>query len=153
MNDLLEHLERWGRRGGTVAVVLCLVAVLVAAGLVWISAQPLPDGVERGRWGIAGLRFGAALLCAVALPSGLVGVRLLTQQHYPPAHEVFPPQTVEAITEQLAQRHEPLCVCSRCRVVVPAAFSTGSCPVCASSVEYHEVHSDEDASMVLAAMS
>lgn len=152
MNDLLERLEGWGRPGGSVAVGLCLVALGIAAALVWTSLAPLPGGGGRGQWSVAGLRFGAALLCALALPSGIVGVRLLTQQHYPPAHEVFPPQSVESIAHQLAERSEPLCVCSRCRVIVPAAFSTGSCPVCSSSVEYHEVDSDEDASMVLAAM-
>ena len=46
-----------------------------------------------------------------------------------------------------------MCACTRCRVVIEAVYSTGSCPVCASSVQYYEIDSDEDAEMVVLAMA
>ena len=92
-------------------------------------------------------------LHGVVIPTSVVGLRLLTQRVYPPASEVFPPMSPDDIARVLRESDEVQCVCVRCRVMVPAAFSTGSCPVCASAVEYHEVDNEEDAKLVLAAMS
>ncbi|MBX2799386.1 MAG: hypothetical protein KTR31_17050 [Myxococcales bacterium] len=164
MNELLERLEAMGRPGGLLALGVAFLAAAAGAGLFWLTLDPAL-GVEEAqriaeggsgmstRWRTRGLRFSALLTFAMALPSAFLGVRLLTQRHYPRADEVFPPMDVGAIADALSQRTEDLCVCTRCRVMVPAAFSTGACPVCASAVEYHEVQSDEDAQMVLAAMS
>ncbi len=151
MNDLLERLEAMGRTGGAIAVAIAVVAFALATGLLVLSFSDA-DG-EQARWTRGGVRFAAFLLFALALPTAFVGVRLLTQTHYPPATDVFPPMTVDQIVKALAERQGDVCVCSRCRVIVPAEFSTGSCPVCASSVEYHEVHTDEDAKMVIATIS
>ncbi len=162
MNELLEPLERMGPRGGLIMVGLAAVALLVAGLVFAMSMDALGLGLvsdaagrspEQARWLQGGLRFAASMAFVVSLPLAFVGVRLLTQRQYPSASEVFPPLSVNEITEALAAREGDQCVCTRCRVMVPADFSTGSCPVCASSVEYHEVCTDEDARMVLAALS
>ena len=61
--------------------------------------------------------------------------------------------TVAEFVEFVQSRHGEICVCTHCRVQVPTEFSTGSCPVCGSSVEYHEVRNEEDAKMVISAVS
>jgi hypothetical protein len=83
----------------------------------------------------------------------MVGVRLLTRTHYPSAAEIFPPMSVEEFIATVQERCGEISVCTHCRVQVPTEFSTGSCPVCGSSVEYFEVRDEEDAKMVIAAVS
>lgn len=145
VNGLLDRLERMGRQGGVVAVALALALVPVAAGLGWLS-------VDADGWASFGLGLPAALAGVMVMVLGFWGVRLLTMRHYPSASEVFPPLDREAFTEAVRQRDEPVCACTRCRVVLVAAFSTGACPVCASSVDYYEISSEEDAEMVVMAL-
>jgi len=151
VNDLIERLEAMGRTGGVIALSAGVAVLLAAVALLVVSL--ISGEGEQGRWTMGGVRFAAFLLVAVALPVLFVGARLLTQTHYPHASEVFPSLSIEELVRTLAEREGDVCVCSRCRLVVPAEFSTGSCPVCASSVEYHEVHTDEDAKMVIATIS
>lgn len=145
MNALIERLEAMGRQGGAVALGLAGVLVAVGGVLVWASV-----GAEG--WWLYGYRFPAAILGAFALALVFVGVRLLTQRHYPSAAEVFPPLAKADFTAAVRERPHAVCACARCRVVLDAAFSTGSCPVCASSVDYYEVNTDEDAEMVILAL-
>jgi len=145
VEGLLDRLERMGRKGGWVALGLALALLPVVLGLGWLSAAA--EG-----WSSFGLGFPGALLGAVVLVLTFFGVRLLTQRHYPSAAEVFPPLEREAFARAVRDRDEPVCACTRCRVVLVAAFSTGSCPVCASSVDYYEVDSAEDADMVVMAL-
>jgi hypothetical protein len=145
MDALLTRLEAMGRSGGWVALGLAAASVPVVVGLGWAASEA--DG-----WSAFGLGFPAALLAAAAMVLAFVGTRLLTQRHYPSAAEVFPPLPREAFATAVQERDEPVCACTRCRVVLSAAFSTGSCPVCASSVDYYEVTSDEDAEMVVMAL-
>jgi len=146
MNGLIERLEAMGRTGGGVALGL-------AGGLVLVAVVLAVASIGAEGWWLFGYRFPAAVLGAFALALSFVGVRLLTQRHYPSAAEVFPPLAPEAFALAVRQRDEPVCACSKCRVVLVAAFSTGACPVCASSVDYYEVSSDDDAEMVILASS
>jgi hypothetical protein len=80
--------------------------------------------------------------------------RLLSAfSRYPSASETFPPLHEDAFQDAVRVRERPICACVRCRVVVPSSFSTGACPVCASSVDYYDVGSDADAEMALAALA
>jgi len=146
MNALIERLEAMGRTGGAAALGLSGALVAVAGTLAWLSV-----GAEG--WWLYGYRFPAAILAAFAMAITFVGVRLLTQRHYPSAAEVFPPLSPDRFAVAVRERDEPVCACARCRVVLSAAFSTGACPVCTSSVDYYEVDSDDDAEMVILAAS
>lgn len=146
MNDLIERIEAMGRQGGMLSLAVAAVSIVAGSVLAYLALY----GVE-GLWFPGILGFGAALLIAGAMVFGLLGLRLLTQRHYPSAAEVFPPLPPEAFKRAVRERDEALCACTRCRVVIVATFSTGSCPVCTSSVDYYEVDSDEDAEMVVLA--
>jgi len=146
MNELIDHLQGMGRRGGFVALSIaagCLPASLV---LAWLGLA-----VMDGRWlpGLVG--FAAALLAVGTMVFGLLGLKLLTQRHYPSAAEIFPPLPPAEFETAVRQREGTVCACTRCRIVIDATFSTGSCPVCTSSVDYYEIDSDEDAEMVILA--
>ena len=146
MNDLIERLEAMGRRGGLIALGLALGSVLLAAALVAVSFA------ISGRWTLGAFRFAAVLVTAGGFVLGMIGLRLLTQRHYPSAAEVFPPLSPTGFRDAVFRRDEPVCACTRCRVVIASAFSTGACPVCSSSVDYYEVDSDDDAEMVVLAI-
>lgn len=145
VNVLLDRLEHMGRQGGMIALGAAAVLVPLSAALGWFA-------VEADGWSSFGLGLPGALAGVMAMVLGFWGVRLLTQRHYPSASEVFPPMEREAFTTAVRTAEEPVCACTRCRVVLDAAFSTGACPVCASSVDYYEVTSDEDAEMVVMAL-
>ena len=157
MNDLLEQLESWGKPGGyallSVAGMALLLGVVLFLVDVPLESMTALSAEESGEWVVNFRRLAVVALIAFALPTAMTGVRLLTQRRYPPADEVFPPMAREDLERALRERTEVQCVCARCRVMIPAAFSTGSCPVCASSVEYHEVSTDEDAELVIAALN
>ncbi len=151
MTDLLEKLEVMGRRGGAIAAFLGVVVLGVAIGLgVWTAVA---DPGQFGRWGTGSIRFLALLLGAVAVVYAMVGVRLLTRNEYPAPDELFPALPLPEFVDVVRNHGGGICVCTRCRVQVPPTFSTGSCPVCASTVDYFEVRSDEDAQMVVSAVS
>lgn len=152
MTELIEWLEARGRRGGALALLGCLAAAAVAGlilGWSWLGVDP----EATSRWLLGGARFVAVLLGGAAMTLGVLGARLLTQKEYPSPAEVFPPLPVAELVVALQSRSEDVCVCLRCRVVLPSTFSTGACPVCASSVEYHEISDDEDVRIVIAALT
>lgn len=164
MDDLLGSLEGLGRAGGVLALLLCALLVAAGAGMVWIAFAG-PQGMElpypfvvqddgqlttTSTWFLVASAFGAIVL---SMPLGFTGAQLLQRSRYPSASEVFPPMTVPQIQQALERATEIHYVCTRCRVMVPAEFSTGGCPVCASGQDYHPVESDEDARIVIAAMS
>lgn len=146
MNDLIDRLQAMGRRGGWVALGIATGCLPAGAILTWVALYVLD-----GQWLPAGVGFGASLLLVGGMVFGLVGIRLLTQRHYPSAAELFPPLAPRDFEAALRGRPSPVCACAKCRVVLDAAFSTGACPVCASSVDYYEVANDEDADMVILA--
>jgi hypothetical protein len=148
MNELIDRLQGMGRQGGFVALGIAGACLPTSLALTWLGLS-----VFEGRWlpGIAG--FGAAMLLVGTMVFGLLGLRLLTQRHYPSAAEIFPPLPPAEFEAALREREGPVCACARCKVVLDATFSTGACPVCTSSVDYYEVDSDEDADMVLLASS
>ena len=146
MFGLFERIEAMGPRGGWLGVGVAAALLLVAALAVWGSF------VVDGRWWVAIYRLTAGVLGTVAMAVAMVGVRQLTQRHYPPPEEVFPPLAPEAFRAAVTVRAAPIFACTRCRVIIEATWDTGSCPVCASSVDYYSVTSDDDAAMVLLAM-
>ncbi len=147
MTDWWQRLEERGRVGGWIGV-LASVALIGVAVALWV--YPMTAG--WGRWMAVGPRFVAAMVLAVGLPGLFGSLRLLLAPIYPSASSVFPSLSEEELVEAIRNRHEDICVCTRCRVIVPADFSTGSCPVCASAVDYQDVCSDEDADLAIAAL-
>jgi uncharacterized paraquat-inducible protein A len=145
MNTLLERLESMGARGGALAIGLAIAAALLAVGLGALS-------FTLTGWVTMPLRLVAALLLPLAGVFALIGARAVSAPTYPSAAETFPPLDATAFRDALTRRDEPVCACTRCRVVLSAAFSTGSCPVCNSGVDFYEVNTDEDAQMVLLAI-
>ena len=167
MNDLLERLEGMGQTCGFLALALSAALLAATFGLAWAStdgfttyeallSNPEPDAIEgtlNAYWRYRAFAFGAAFTLVMALGPLFVGLQLVTQTNYPSAAETFPPLPVPEIEAALRNRTEAQSVCTRCHVMVPTAFSTGSCPVCASSVESHDDRDDEDIGIVVAAMS
>lgn len=147
MAGWFEDLEGRGRAGGGLALAVSLVAIAAAVALI---AYPIVEG--WGRWQSAGLQFTGAMLLVVGLPGLFFAARLLTGPIYPSASSVFPSLDRDALVAALHGRTEDICVCTRCRVVIPADFSTGACPVCTSAVDYQDVRSDEDVALVIAAL-
>jgi len=147
MTDWWESFEGQGRLGGWVGLVVSLGLLIGAGGLIGY-----PIAADWGRWQGAGPQFLGAMLLVIGLPALFFSARLLTAPVYPSATSVFPPLPADEIVAAVEGRTEDICVCTRCRVVVPADFSTGSCPVCASSIDYQDVRSDEDAALVIAAL-
>ena len=148
MNDLLDHLEGMGRKGGLIALAIAAVCAPSAAALVWVG-RSLVEGV----WLPGLLYFFALMLVGATMTLGLLGIRLLTQRHYPSAAEIFPPLPKAEFEDAVRNREHPVCACTRCFIVLEATYSTGACPVCTSSVDYYEVDCDEDADMVILASS
>lgn len=166
MDGLFERLEAMGPTGGVISVGLALALTAAGIGVLAVAAMGPSDATVVYRFveeatGQPGqvhmsselLLISGLMMVVFAIAPAMIGARAMRGSAYPSAAEVFPPMAVTDIEAALAKADEPLCVCTNCRVMVPAAFSTGGCPVCASSVEYHEVHSEEDARMVIAAMS
>ena len=166
MDGLFERLEAMGTVGGLVAIGLALLVAAGGVGLLALAAMGPTDATvvynfveettgEAGQIHVSSelLLISGMMMIVFAIAPAMIGARAMGGSAYPSASEVFPSMSVPDIEAALAKTAEPLCVCTKCRVMVPAAYSTGSCPVCASSVEYHEVQSDEDARMVIAAMS
>jgi len=147
MTDWWQNLEGRGRAGGWMGLVLSLILIGLAMALV---VYPVVAG--WGRWAGAGPQFIGAMLLVLGLPALFYSARLLVAPVYPSAASVFPPLSPDEIEAAVRDRDGDICVCTRCRVVVPADFSTGSCPVCASSIEYQDVRSDDDAALVIAAL-
>lgn len=148
MLTLIDRFERMGRRGAWPALSLTAGLVLFGgtmAVLPWMS--------ETGMWTTRGMHFVALLSGALAMVFGIVGARLLTAREYPPVDEIFPSLEPEAFLRALREEERPLCACARCLITLPARFSTGACPRCASSVDYYEVECDDDAEMVVLAMN
>lgn len=165
MDDLLERLEAMGTTGGLISIGLAVLLTFAGVGLL-VLAYGGPSDITllyalETTEGTAGemhvsprfIAIGGLVAFVFAMPLGIVGARSLMAPKYPSASEVFPSMEIAEIQSALAKATETQCVCASCRVMVPAAFSTGSCPVCASSLEYHEVRSEEDARIVIAAMS
>ncbi len=148
MFTLIERLESMGRRGAWPALGL-------TAGLLALAAMTagMPLFTEFGQWTTRGMHFVALLSGAFAMVLGMLGLRLLTAREYPSAESIFPSLEPDAFRRALQEEERPLCACARCRIHLPARFSTGSCPRCASSVDYYEIESDDDAEMVLLAMN
>ncbi len=146
MNELIDHLQEMGRRGGFVALGIAVACFPASLLLAWLGLA-----VIDGRWlpGLVG--FGAAMLLVGTMVFGVLGLKLLTQRHYPSAAETFPPLPPAEFETAVRQREGTICACARCRIVIDATFSTGACPVCTSSVDYYEIDSDEDAEMVILA--
>jgi len=147
MNELIDRLSAMGRRGGFVSLGIAGGCLPVGLLLSWLGLT-----VIEGRWFPALVGFGGAMLLVGTMVFGLLGIRLLTMRHYPSAAEIFPPLPPLEFEAAVRARSGPVCACTRCRVVLDAAFSTGACPVCTSSVDYYEVDSDEDADMVILAV-
>jgi RNA polymerase subunit RPABC4/transcription elongation factor Spt4 len=148
MNELIDRLQHMGRKGGFIALGIAVVSLPGSALLAYLSLF-----VIEGRWFPGILGFAAAMLLVGTMTFGMLGLRLLTQTHYPSAAEIFPPLSKAEFEDAVRNREHTVCACTRCHVVLDAAYSTGACPVCASSVDYYEVDSDEDADMVILALS
>lgn len=144
MFDLLDRLEQMGRRGAPVALGIAGVLLLLAVGLVIASLV-----FEGGIWASGGARGLAFLFAALAMIFGMFGVRLLTARAYPSPESLFPSLPKDEFKRAVREEERPLCVCTRCLIHLPGQFSTGACPRCASSVEYYEINTDDDADMVI----
>jgi len=139
-----------GKKGAIPALgtsFLLLVVCAVSAYTGWINSYG-----DSG-WLVLGPNFLAILAAAGAMVFGMVGFQLLTRNTYASAEELFPSLHRDDFIRALNEEPRPLCVCTRCRIHLPAQFSTGGCPRCNSSVEYYEINTDEDASMAAAAVS
>lgn len=147
MTEWWQDLESRGRAGGWIGLVL---SIALLGGALTLVAYPMALG--WGRWQSAGLQFLGAMLIVAGLPGLFFSARLLTAPVYPSASSVFPPLPHDEMVRALTDREGPICACSNCRILVPVAFSTGSCPVCASSIDYHEIRTDEDADLVISAL-
>jgi len=125
-------------------VKLARAAALLGVGLLLLwTAGSLPIG----RWMV---RIAGLVFLAAAVPYVFEGARLLLERRYPSPAELFPPIAPDELIATLRALEQELCVCTRCMVTIPAEFSTGSCPVCASGIEYHQVATAEDATLVIA---
>lgn len=147
MMTLIERLERMGRRGAQPALLLTAGLVVFA-----VASAVVPWVYELGRWPTRGMHLAGFLSAGFAMVFGILGARLLTAREYPPPEQVFPSLDPEDFRRAMYEEPRPFCACARCRIHIPAQFSTGACPRCESTIEYYEVESDEDAQMVLAAM-
>lgn len=149
MFALLERLERMGRKGAAPALVVAVLLVGGAVALIAVSFQI----EDPSRWTVGGLRGAGFFAGCLGAVFAMLGIRLATARVYPPASEVFPSMSREAFVAGLEERTGVVCACSACRIQLPAEFSTGACPRCASTVNYYEVITDEDARMVILGMS
>ncbi len=139
-----------GRKGAipAIATAVVLAVVCIATGYSgWINSY------GDSAWTVLGWNFLAILAGAGAAVFGMVGFHLLTRTTYASAEELFPSLSHADFLRALKEEPRPVCVCTRCLIHIPAQFSTGGCPRCNSSVEYLEIHTDEDASMAAAAVS
>lgn len=148
MLTLLGRLEQMGRQGGMIALSISVIAGLLTLSLLFFSFQP-----EEGLWGPGLMRGLALLFFSLGAVFGMVGARILTARVYPSVESLFPSLSKDDFIQAVADEPRPLCVCTRCMIHLPGQFSTGSCPRCASSVDYYEITTDEDASMVLLSLS
>lgn len=145
MITLIDRFEQMGRRGAVPALGLAALLLLVGIALIGWSFTV----EEPSRWALIGMRGGGAVSGAFGVVYGMFGVRLLKESSLPSPEEIFPSLEREAFLRALREEPRPLCVCTRCRIHLPAQFSTGGCPRCSSSVDYYEVSTDEDMDMVL----
>ncbi len=149
MITILQRFENMGRQGGlpSLGVALLLIALsALSAYYGWLSE----DGDSMLR--ILGPNFVALSAAAGAMVFTIMGLKLLTQVDYGDPEDLFPSLHRDDFLRALKQEQRPLCVCTRCRIHLPAQFSTGGCPRCNSSVEYYEIASDEDAKMAASAI-
>lgn len=108
--------------------------------------------VEPSPWSGAVAVWLALLVAFGVGVATMLVVRRLQPERYPDPRTVFPPLSVEDMEQTLLERTDDLAVCTNCRVAVPQRVSTGSCPVCASSVAYVDVRDDDDVALVMAAI-
>jgi hypothetical protein len=147
--SILQRFENMGRKGGlpSLGVALLLIAVSgVSAYYGWLSDDN--DSMIR----ILGPNFVALSAGAGAMVFTVLGMKLLTQVDYGDPEDLFPSLHRDDFLRALKNEQRPLCVCTRCRIHLPAQFSTGACPRCNSSVEYYEIATDEDANMARSGM-
>lgn len=148
MFDLLDRLDRMGPSGAPISVAIGLLLALLSAYLVG-TAQ---FGEDVGRWGALGMRSVALFTTVMSVLFLLMGLRHRAGPRYPDPSDVFPSLPAPDFREAMYAAPRPLCACSDCRIHVPAQFSTGSCPACSSSLNWHEVESDDDADLVCSAV-
>lgn len=149
MFDLIDRLERLGPSGAPYAVAIGLALAIAA---VTAASWTLVAGDEVSRWTILGMRGVAFFTGAFAMIFAMVGVRLRTGTRYPDPAEVFPSLPATEFKAAIFVEPRPLVACSSCRIHLPAAFSTGACPRCSSSLNWHQIETDDDAELVCSAV-
>ncbi len=150
MFEFLDRIEAMGERGAYLAIGLAgwflVLSVGLGAGSLWIP-------LDEYRWTAVALGAGCLLCLAASMVLGVVGAKQYSNRHYPSAAEVFPSLPRDAFIHAVHTEDRPLCVCAACLIHLPAQFSTGGCPRCASSVDYYEIVTDEDAQMVIVSLA
>ena len=145
--EILEKLETMGTRGAYAALGIAALLVLTAVALAGLSFW------LEGAWGTLGLRGLAFASVLASMLFGMVGAKGLQPSPYGSASDAFPSMGRDEFLLTVDTADRPVCVCAACFIAIPAHFSTGSCPVCASAVDYYEINTDEDAQMIRSAIS
>jgi hypothetical protein len=144
--DVLERFEKMGRMGAPVAFAAALILIALGA-LIAVAPDMGWTRYTSDRTIVLG--------SCIAIWSPifvLLGVRSLTAQKYDAA-DAFPSLSEAEFIDVIASGRLPLGVCTVCKISIPGEYATGTCPRCGSMLDWYEIHEEDDAKLVLAAMS
>jgi hypothetical protein len=132
----LQLLDRKGRKGGAIALILGAGVLAGGLGLGWIFFPAYGRPIHLFELGAGVLMCGAGLLAIGKGMRSLVQPRAVRDR---PSREAF--------LALLRKSQKPLRVCTDCRLVVPS-YDTAECDECLSRGACFVVANDEDVRIV-----
>ena len=147
---LIERFESMGRKGGVPALATALILLIICAASAYTGWS---NSFGDSRWMVLGPNAIAIMAFGLSGVFAIVGAKLLTRTSYAMPEDLFPSMHRDDFLRALREEPRPVFACTRCRIHIPAQFSTGSCPRCASSVDYLEIGDDKDAEIAASAVS
>ena len=148
MFDLIDRIERMGTRGAPFAVLVATLLVAATVGLlVWSFSH------FDSPWSPILIRGGAFFTATLSMVFGMVGTRVWLGSSYPDPADVFPSMAAADFKEAVYTEARPLAACANCLIHLPGAYSTGACPRCQSALCWYEIHTDEDADLVVSSVT
>ena len=126
VGTLLEQIDTVAEKHASLVIAGGVGLALTGGaflGLTWMGLNLLP---------FANVLLSSGLL-VVGLVAVVTGFRAGSAPKYPTPEETFPSISIIEFKAVLYAGDRPLCVCTDCLIYLPAQFSTGSCPRCATT--------------------
>lgn len=149
MQEFLEWVQRMGRLGGVVCLLVAGVVGAVGA-LAWGGL--FPEGATH--WSPLGTAIAVGIFALAAVLAAFGLVTLVRGGKAPPRPgRGATAATAAALIEQIRGREPPFYVCVACHKAFSTEECFGHCLVCASEVDCLRVDDETDLATAIAALS